>query len=61
MGDPVNLNHARKAATNQKAGAEAATNRVKHGRTKAEKYADRAAKARRVALLDGAKREETGA
>ncbi|MGX9966741.1 DUF4169 family protein [Roseomonas sp. F4] len=57
MGDLVNLNHARKARAKQQAQAEAAANRVKHGRGKAEKLADRQAEARRQALLDGAKRD----
>jgi len=57
MGDLVNLNHARKAAARRKAETEAVANRVKHGRSKAEKQADRAAEARKSALLDGAKRE----
>ena len=57
MGDPVNLNHARKAAARRKAEIEAAANRVKHGRGKVEKQADRADEARRAALLDGARRE----
>ena len=58
MGDIVNLNHARKARAKAEAEAKAAANRVKHGRTGAEKVADRAAEARREALLDGAKRDE---
>lgn len=58
MGDIVNLNHARKARARADAEAKAAANRVKHGRTAAEKAADRAAEARRKALLDGAKRDE---
>ncbi|WP_439594571.1 DUF4169 family protein [Falsiroseomonas sp.] len=57
MGKLVNLNHVRKAQAKRQAEAEAAANRVKHGRTRAEKLADRAAEARRAALLDGAKRE----
>ncbi len=58
MGDLVNLNHARKAAAKRQAAAQAAANRARHGRSKAEKLADRQAEARRAALLDGAKREE---
>lgn len=60
MGDPVNLNQARKAAAKRAAEAQATANRVKFGRTKAERLADRAAEARRAALLDGAKRKEPG-
>ncbi|MBU8546330.1 MULTISPECIES: DUF4169 family protein [Roseomonadaceae] len=58
MGDLVNLNHARKARAKQQAQADAAANRVKHGRSKVEKLADRQAAARRDALLDGAKQDE---
>lgn len=58
MAEIVNLNKARKARTNEEAKAEAAANRVRHGRTKAEKDNDRRAEERRRALLDGAKREE---
>jgi hypothetical protein len=60
MGDPVNLNHARKAAAKRAAEAQAAANRVKFGRTKAEKLADRAAEARRLALLEGVRRDDKG-
>lgn len=58
MGDVVNLNRARKAKATTRRQAEAAQNRVAHGRTKAQKDADRAEAARREALLDGAKRED---
>jgi len=57
MGEVVNLNRARKARARAEAAAQAAANRVRHGRTKAEKVNDRRAEARRQALLDGAKRE----
>jgi hypothetical protein len=58
MAEIVNLNKARKARAKADAAAEAAANRAKHGRTKAEKAQDRAAEARRQALLDGAKRDD---
>lgn len=58
MAEIVNLNKARKARMRAEEAAEAAANRVKHGRTKAEKANDARAEARRKALLDGAKREE---
>ena len=58
MAEIVNLNKARKARAKQEAKAQAAANRVKHGRNKAEKANDASAEARRQALLDGAKREE---
>lgn len=57
MAEIVNLNRMRKAKARDRAEAEAAANRVKHGRTKAEKANDRRAEERRRALLDGAKRE----
>ena len=58
MAEIVNLNKARKARAKQEAEAQAAANRVKHGRNKAEKANDARAEARRQALLDRAKREE---
>ncbi|NGM21276.1 DUF4169 family protein [Roseomonas stagni] len=58
MADIVNLNKARKAARKREEAAEAAANRVKHGRTGAEKLNDRREEARRRALLDGAKRDD---
>ena len=57
MGDVVNLNRARKARAKAEAGAKAAVNRAKHGRTAAERGNDSRAEARRRALLDGAKRD----
>jgi Domain of unknown function (DUF4169) len=59
MAEIVNLNRARKAKAREAAHAEAAANRVKHGRTAAEKANDRRAEARRQALLDGAQRDPT--
>lgn len=58
MAEVVNLNRARKARARAAAEARAAANRVKHGRTGAEKANDRRAEARRLALLDGARRED---
>ena len=60
MGEIVNLNRARKAKAKSEAEATAAANRVKHGRTKAEKANDRAAEARRQALLDAARLTPSG-
>jgi hypothetical protein len=57
MAEIVNLNRARKAKARAERQEEAAANRVKHGRTGAQKAHDRAAEARRNALLDGARRE----
>jgi hypothetical protein len=55
MAEIVNLNRARKAKAKSEAEATAAANRVKHGRSKAEKANDRAAEVRRQALLEGAR------
>ena len=60
MGEVVNLNRLRKAKARAEAEATAAANRVKHGRTAAEKANDRRAEARRDALLDGARRDRSG-
>ncbi len=58
MAEIVNLNKARKARAGAQRQAEAAANRAKHGRTKAEKLNDAREEARRRALLEGAKRGE---
>ena len=55
MADIVNLRLARKARARADAQATAAANRVAHGRSRAEKQADRAEKARQEAVLDGAR------
>lgn len=57
MAEVVNLNKARKAKARAMKETTAAANRALHGRTKAQKQADAAEKAKRDALLDGAKRE----
>ena len=57
MTTPINLNKARKARARAQAETTAAQNRVKFGRTKAEKAAEAAKTAQRQAVLDGAKRE----
>jgi len=58
MAEPVNLNRVRKQKAKAEAALEAAANRAKHGRTKAQKDNDRRAEERRQTLLDGTKREE---
>ena len=58
MAEIVNLNKARKARVKAEGGKAAEANRAKFGRTKAEKERDAAERARRDALLDGAKRED---
>jgi hypothetical protein len=55
MAEPVNLNRARKARAKAARREQAAANRIRHGRTGAEKAADRLAAARREALLDAAR------
>lgn len=57
MAEIVNLNHRRKAKARAEAASTAAANRVRHGRTAAEKANDRRAEGRRQALLDGARQE----
>jgi hypothetical protein len=57
VAEVVNLNKARKAKARAMKETTAAANRALHGRTKAQKQADAAEKAKRDALLDGAKRE----
>jgi len=58
MVDPINFNKARKAKAKDAARAMAEANRVKFGRTRAEKDRDRIEKARAEKLLDGAKLEK---
>ena len=57
-GDLVNLNKARKARAKNVAHATSAVNRVKFGRTKAEKDRERQEQVRADKLLDGAKLEK---
>jgi hypothetical protein len=57
MAEIVNLNKARKARAKADAVRTADANRAKFGRTKAEREAEAAEKARAEAALDGAKRE----
>ncbi len=52
MGEIINLNRLRKARARDAAAAAAAENRVRHGRTKAEKARDADEAARRSAALD---------
>lgn len=57
MGEIVNLRLARKAATRRSKEAEAAANRLAHGRTRAEREATRAENERTARLLEGARRD----
>ncbi|MBW4330147.1 DUF4169 family protein [Stakelama sp. CBK3Z-3] len=58
MGEVVNLRTARKQRARAAKAATAETNRAAFGRTKAERARDETEKAKREALLDGAKRED---
>ena len=53
----INLRRARKAKARDAVGAQAAANRLTHGRSKAEKEASTIEAARQARNLDGAKRE----
>jgi hypothetical protein len=57
MSKPVNLNHARKAKARAAKGVQAAENRVRFGRTKAEKLRDKAEAERTAKAVDQSKRE----
>lgn len=57
MADILNLNKARKARAKAQATAKAVENRAKFGRTKAQKAADEAERARIFENLDGARRD----
>lgn len=57
MGEVVNLRLARKAAARKAKEAEAAANRLAHGRTRAERETTRAEAERSARLLDGARRD----
>lgn len=58
MTTPINLNKARKQKKRAETEKRAAENRVKFGRTKAEKTAQKSETARASKGLDGAKREQ---
>ena len=55
MGEIVNLRRVKKQRERAAQAAEAAENRVRHGRTGAQKANDRREAERRQALLDGAR------
>lgn len=57
MAEIVNLNRARKAAARREETAKAAENRVKHGRSRAERDAETQRQTLRDRVLDGAHRE----
>ena len=57
MAEIVNLNRARKARARDAAALEAERNRVRFGRTGAEKRSDAAERSARCSLLDGRRLE----
>ena len=57
MAEIINLRRARKEKARQAAADGAASNRVRFGRTKAERMNEAVENARIAAMLDGAKRE----
>ncbi|QXT36437.1 DUF4169 family protein [Sphingomonas sanguinis] len=58
MGEVVNFRQARKGLARKAAEQQAAENRVRFGRTKAEKWRDAVEQERVRKELDGAKRED---
>ncbi|MBX3572949.1 MAG: DUF4169 family protein [Mesorhizobium sp.] len=60
MGEVVNLRLARKRKARAAQDIQAAANRALHGRTKAEKAEEKAARQRGEALLDGHRLERPG-
>jgi hypothetical protein len=58
MGEIVNLQRVKKQRERAAAARAAAENRERHGRTVAERKAERLAEERRKALLDGARKDE---
>lgn len=57
MSEPVNLNRFRKAKAKADAKVQAAENRARFGRTKAEKKLEAALRGKAAASLDASKRE----
>jgi len=58
MAEPINLNKARKAKARADKSQRASENRVKHGRTKAEKQRDKIETDRNIKTVDFSKRED---
>ncbi len=58
MGEIVNLRRVKKQRAQAEADAQAAENRVRHGRSAAQKRAERLAEQRRQAALDGKLRQD---
>ena len=57
MGDIINLRQVRKSRKRTEGESRAEANRLKHGRTKADKRLAEMAKQRRDSVIDGARRE----
>jgi hypothetical protein len=57
MSEIVNLNKARKARSRDAERSQASENRVKFGRTKAQKAAEKSARDKAAKAVDGARRE----
>jgi uncharacterized protein DUF4169 len=60
VGEIVNLRRTKKTQQRQQAADAAKQNRVRHGRSAAEKANDKRAAERRQALLDASRRGEAG-
>jgi len=60
VGEIVNLRRTKKTLQRQQAADAAKQNRVRHGRTAAERANDKRAEQRRQALLDASRRGEAG-
>jgi hypothetical protein len=60
MGEIVNLSRVKKQRGRDEAAAAAKQNRIRHGRTKAERANDERAEQLRQALLDALRRGESG-
>lgn len=60
MAEVVNLNRYRKAREKERAQADAEINRVRHGRTRAEKLCDTNERDSETRSLDGRKLEDDG-
>ena len=60
MGEIVNLNKARKNHNRAVKARKAAENRIRHGRTRAEKAKDRDESERRARELEGGKLDQDG-
>jgi hypothetical protein len=59
MGDVVNLNRFRKQKQREEKAKQAEINRIRHGRTKAEKERELAERERATRLIDGKRLDRT--